>query len=60
MGNPNFHNNILLVMRAGFGRKRIVVTQGDLIFSGLQVGKHYSKPGWTRMVLWRVRSQSRG
>lgn len=22
-------------MRAGFGRKRIVVTQGDLIFSGL-------------------------
>jgi hypothetical protein len=50
---------ILLVMRTGFERKRIDVTQGDLIFSPYG-GKHPSKPGWTRRLLRKVRSQSRG
>ncbi|ESU33409.1 hypothetical protein G3A_06400 [Bacillus sp. 17376] len=53
-----FPQLILLVMRTGFGGKRIDVTQGDLIFS--KFGKHISKPGWTRNVLRKVRSQSRG
>lgn len=50
---------ILLVMRTGFERKRIDVTQGDLIFSTYG-SKHTSKPGWTRRMLRKVRSQSRG